>query len=539
VAPGSDARTLREAARSVLPDYMVPAQIVLLDALPLTESGKVDRKRLPEPTPQKLAETPRAPASGAVPLSRVHYVAEPPAAKRPLAGQRWLLMVDATGFGERAVSWLTQLGVEVIAARLGHGPALAREDSHNYVIDADRGLEGPSQLIRELGREGRLPGVILHMWTVTTDERFRSETNRFHHDEERGYFALLGLAQGLLSLDERPDIRIVAVTNGALGVDGEAVRFRPRGSCSGRSPRCPARMPASPALPSTWSAAGHAAALLLPGMLERAARRAARAARPRGGRAHGRRVRAARPAPVCAARREGGAPTWSRGRAARAPGRDVPRHRRLRRHRPRHRWRAASRGAARLVLLGKTPLPDRSYWPDWLAEHPAGDPVSARIRMVEELEARGTEVLPLSADVTHPESMRSALTQVRRRFGALHGVVHAAGVLDEALLAAQSLDQARDSIAPEVLGAGMLSELCARDELDFFVLIGHAGRLAPRPGVSARVASTQFAEALVDAILAATSTCSSSAWCATAACSRSSRARSATRVRCAIPTRAP
>jgi acyl carrier protein len=49
--PGPSVISLRNFLREKLPDYMIPAVFVLLDALPLTPNGKVDRRSLPPPDP--------------------------------------------------------------------------------------------------------------------------------------------------------------------------------------------------------------------------------------------------------------------------------------------------------------------------------------------------------------------------------------------------------------------------------------------------------------------------------------------------------
>ena len=63
-----DIAALRKQIAERMPDYMVPAAIVELDHLPLTPSGKLDRKALPQPQAHTVADlrTPRTPQEDAL-----------------------------------------------------------------------------------------------------------------------------------------------------------------------------------------------------------------------------------------------------------------------------------------------------------------------------------------------------------------------------------------------------------------------------------------------------------------------------------------
>ncbi|GGN32996.1 hypothetical protein GCM10012285_03680 [Streptomyces kronopolitis] len=108
---------------------------------------------------------------------------------------------------------------------------------------------------------------------------------------------------------------------------------------------------------------------------------------------------------------------------------------------------------ARLVLCGRT----------------AGD--SARTAALSaELTALGAEVQVVGADICRAEDVRRVVDLALSRFGALDGVVHAAGVLRDGLIAGKSAADIRAVLAPKVTGTRLLYEATRDLGLDFLVL---------------------------------------------------------------------
>lgn len=124
---------------------------------------------------------------------------------------------------------------------------------------------------------------------------------------------------------------------------------------------------------------------------------------------------------------------------------------------------------ARLVLLNRSELPPREQWSRLLQEEPESIQAE-RIRKIEGLEALGSEVLVLQADVADEQQMRAAYQHIQARFGALHGVFHVAGVPGVGLTQLKRRAQAAEVLAPKVQGTLILQRILEHQPLDFVVL---------------------------------------------------------------------
>ncbi|MEV7422029.1 SDR family oxidoreductase [Streptomyces sp. NPDC091212] len=137
-------------------------------------------------------------------------------------------------------------------------------------------------------------------------------------------------------------------------------------------------------------------------------------------------------------------------------------------------WLRRECPGARLALLTRDPLPPRESWDAWLAEHEEDDGTSLRVNRLRALAADGTEPFLVHADVADEDALRDAVERVTARFGALDGVVHAAGLPSEQwdrAITAASVEQCQWHFAPKAHGQIALERVLADHPVDFCLLL--------------------------------------------------------------------
>jgi acyl transferase domain-containing protein/thioesterase domain-containing protein/acyl carrier protein len=399
----------------------------------------------------------------------------------------WLVFVDQAGLGEELADRLRRAGHQVVCVR--QSDAYYQLGPTEYRLSPEHGRDGYDALVRDLVASGKLPDRIVHLWLVGADGDFRPGSSVLHRNQERGFYSLLFLAQALADQSARRSTHVVVVSSGMQQVDDEAVPYPDQATVLGPCKVIPRELAGftCSSVDVTMPAGKKSRALdrLSSQLMNELGMSAGnRVVAIRGGRRFEQAfekvsldVEGSRSPLVV---RSGGTYLITGGLGG--IGLTIARH-------------LATRYHAKLVLVSRSKLPDAAGWDAWLGAHDASDPTSRRIAALREIEAAGSDVRIISADVTDLERMRQGLEAAERRLGPIRGVFHAAGVMKDELIQTKTQASIESVLAPKVYGTLVLDSLLDNAPLDFFFLFSSTSTVTGNMGQIDYVAANAFLNA--------------------------------------------
>jgi phthiocerol/phenolphthiocerol synthesis type-I polyketide synthase C len=137
------------------------------------------------------------------------------------------------------------------------------------------------------------------------------------------------------------------------------------------------------------------------------------------------------------------------------------------------------KGARHLVLLGR--------------RGPASEEAQPALAIWKE---QGIDVRAVACDITDHAQLQKVFESIAGSPYPLRGLVHAATVIDDALIRNMDAAQVQRVLEPKAKGAQYLHEMTADLALDFFVLFSSATTLFGNPGQANYVAANHWLEAL-------------------------------------------
>ena len=149
---------------------------------------------------------------------------------------------------------------------------------------------------------------------------------------------------------------------------------------------------------------------------------------------------------------------------------------------------------AKLILLGRTPLPPRKEW-ETIPARNFTETTKRTISQLLKTESLGAEILTVCADVTSPGEVRNFIEQAYARFGNIDGVIHAAGIVEDAPLQTKTKKSAARVLAAKVQGTLVLDEALRSVSLDFFALFSSVSSVIAPAGQVDYTAANAFLDA--------------------------------------------
>jgi non-ribosomal peptide synthase protein (TIGR01720 family) len=386
----------------------------------------------------------------------------PPVPLQPgdLADQKlwWLVFIDECGLGSQLVERLEQEGQPVVAVTTGSRFVSIGE--RVYAIDPQQ-RDDYDALLNELRAANQLPQRILHLWNVTSNGDAPSGDEFSDPSQYLSFYSLLFLAQALGKQNITDPIHLAVVSSGMQRVTSEEARCPEKATVLGPCKVIPQEyhnitcrsvdilLPESGAPGRQWidQLLGELVANPSdPIIAYRGFDRWVHTYEP---------VRLEPAAHKAPRLREGGVYLITGGLGG--IGLVLAEY-------------LAQTVRAKLVLTGRSALPDRREWERWLSTHGQQDDVSRKIRSVLALETLGAEVLVVSADVADREQMQDVVARATERFGGIHGVIHAAGVPGGGLIQLKAPEVAARVLGPKLTGTRTLEAVLGDAPLDFFML---------------------------------------------------------------------
>ncbi|MDB6024686.1 MAG: amino acid adenylation enzyme/thioester reductase family protein [Verrucomicrobiales bacterium] len=377
----------------------------------------------------------------------------------------WLIFADRCGVGESLARQLKQLGQVVTLVSMGK--QFAKTPDSNFIFNPDQ-PDNYNRLFEALPSMGRNPSRIVHLWSVTVpkkDHRFSSES--LEASLELNFYSLLHLAQAIRQYMPEVPVQLKVISNGLQEVIGnESIRAEKAllvGPCfaigqENRNVQCSS---IDVVLPESVAAEAFNELLLD----ELFATAADSVVAHRGGYRWVQLFEATelkKSADAKPVLRQQGVYLITGGLGG--IGFTLAEH-------------LAKTSKAKLILIARTPVPERTEWKQWIQTHDAHDPISCKIRKIENLESLGAEVMVIDADVADVKKMNSTVAAAEQSFGKINGVIHAAGIAGQGLIELKTRQAADEVLSPKVHGVLALHEAFHNRHLDFFVLCSSVNAL--------------------------------------------------------------